>query len=104
MPQRTRSPGAGNLAKIQKSWPEGDRDRRRRIKRDGIRVPCQRWFSFPIAPDADREVFSRFAKDTIPRNYLIRSDGRIAYQSVGYTETLFDELEHAIKRELAQPQ
>ncbi len=56
-------------------------------------------FSFPIAPDADREVFSRFAKDTIPRNYLIRSDGRIAYQSVGYTETLFDELEHAIKRE-----
>ncbi len=64
---------------------------------------AKRGFSFPIAPDADREVFSRFAKDTIPRNYLIRSDGRIAYQSVGYTETSFDELVDAIKRELAQP-
>jgi hypothetical protein len=49
-------------------------------------------------------VFARFATDTIPRNFLIRADGRIAYQSVGYTETSFAELEEAIKRELAQLQ
>jgi thiol-disulfide isomerase/thioredoxin len=60
--------------------------------------------SFPIAADPERQVFARFATDTIPRNYLIRADGRIAYQSVGYTGTSFSELEEAIKRELAQPQ
>ena len=59
--------------------------------------------SFPIAADPERQVFARFATDTIPRNYLIGTDGRIAYQSVGYTETLFAELEEAIKRELTQP-
>jgi peroxiredoxin len=60
--------------------------------------------SFPIAADPERHVFARFATDTIPRNYLISVDGRIAYQSVGYTETSFTELEEAIKRELARPQ
>ncbi len=60
--------------------------------------------SFPIAGDPELQVFGRFATDRIPRNYLIRADGRIAYQSVGYTETSFAELEEAIKRELAQPQ
>jgi peroxiredoxin len=58
--------------------------------------------SFPIAVDPERQVFARFATDTIPRNFLIRADGRIAYQSVGYTETSFAELEEAIKHELAQ--
>ena len=60
--------------------------------------------SFPIAADPERHLFARFATDTIPRNFLIRADGRIAYQSVGYTETSFAELEVAIKRELAQSQ
>jgi peroxiredoxin/phage shock protein PspC (stress-responsive transcriptional regulator) len=60
--------------------------------------------SFPIAADPDRQVFARFATDTIPRNYLIGIDGRITYQSVGYTETSFTELEEAIKRELRHPQ
>ena len=56
--------------------------------------------SFPIAADPERHLFARFATDTIPRNFLIRADGRIAYQSVGYSETSFAELEEAIKREL----
>ena len=60
--------------------------------------------SVPYAADPERQVFTSFATDTIPRNYLIRADGRIAYQSVGYTERSFDDLEQAIQRELAQPQ
>jgi hypothetical protein len=35
---------------------------------------------------------------------LIGIGGRIAYQSVGYSETSFTELEEAIKRELTRPQ
>ncbi len=58
--------------------------------------------SCPMAADPEREVYARFATHMIPRNYLIRTDGRIAYQSVGYTDGSFSELEEAIKRELAQ--
>ena len=59
--------------------------------------------SFAIAADPEHQVFGKFATGYIPRNYLIRTDGRIAYQSVGYTETSFAELEDVIKRELTQP-
>jgi peroxiredoxin len=58
--------------------------------------------SLPFAADPESQVFGRFATGTIPRNYLIRADGLIAYQSVGYSETSFSELEAAVKRELAQ--
>jgi peroxiredoxin len=60
--------------------------------------------SLPIAADPENQVFARFATGLIPRNYLIRTDGRIAYQSVGYSETSFTELEEAIKHELTQRQ
>jgi len=60
--------------------------------------------SFPMAADPVNQVFTKFATSYIPRNYLIRTDGRIVYQSVGYTATSFTELEEAIKRELAKPQ
>ena len=60
--------------------------------------------SCPIAADPEQQVFARFATGYIPRNYLIRTDGRIVYQSVGYSEASFTELEEAIKRELTQPQ
>jgi peroxiredoxin len=60
--------------------------------------------SFPIAADPESQVFGKFAKGYIPRNYLIRADGRIAYQSVGYTETSFTELEEVTKRELTKRQ
>ena len=60
--------------------------------------------SFPMAADPEQQVFAKFSTGYIPRNYLIGTDGRIAYQSVGYTETSFTELEKAIKRELTLPQ
>ena len=60
--------------------------------------------SFPMAPDPEQQVFAKFSTGYIPRNYLIGTDGRIACQSVGYTETSFTELEKAIKRELTLPQ
>jgi hypothetical protein len=57
-----------------------------------------------MAADPENQVFRRFATSYIPRNYLIPTDGRIAYQSVGYTKTSFTELEEAIEHELTQPQ
>jgi peroxiredoxin len=56
--------------------------------------------SLPMAADPEQQVFAKFSTGYIPRNYLIGTDGRIAYQSVGYSQTSFMELEEAIKREL----
>ncbi|MBN1396667.1 MAG: TlpA family protein disulfide reductase [Bacteroidetes bacterium] len=57
-------------------------------------------FSFLIAPDHEREVYGLFAKAYIPRNYLIGRNGRILYQSQGYTPEDFKELIRFIKAEI----
>lgn len=49
-------------------------------------------FSFPLYPDKNRAVFSTFAKNLIPRSYLIGKDGKVIYASKGYTEEEFAEL------------
>ncbi|HDZ41619.1 MAG TPA: TlpA family protein disulfide reductase [Bacteroidetes bacterium] len=47
----------------------------------------------PFAPDKEREIFSMFATQSIPRNVIIGRDGKIAVQSIGYTESEFTQLE-----------
>jgi peroxiredoxin len=49
-------------------------------------------FTFPILPDADRSIFKKFATQSIPRNILIDQNGKIIYQSIGYTEKEFAEM------------
>lgn len=60
----------------------------------------KREFTFPIAADPERKIFGRFATQFIPRNYIIAADGKIAFQSVGYTEPEFRQLHDAIDKEL----
>jgi peroxiredoxin len=60
----------------------------------------KREFTIPIAADPDRKIFGRFATQDIPRNYVIAADGKIAFQSVGYTEPEFKKLVEAIDKEL----
>jgi peroxiredoxin len=43
-------------------------------------------FSFPIALDQDATAFNQFAKEGIPRTYLISRDGTILFQTLGYAE------------------
>ena len=59
--------------------------------------------SFPIAADPEQQVAGRFAVPAVPGNYLISIEGRITYQSVGYTEAEFSKLVAAIERELPEP-
>jgi peroxiredoxin len=49
-------------------------------------------FTFPILPDLKRDIFSKFAKQSIPRNILIDENGKIIYQSIGYEEKEFQAL------------
>jgi peroxiredoxin len=45
-----------------------------------------RELSFPLAADTDRMVYGLFAKELIPRTYLIAKDGTICFESTGYVE------------------
>lgn len=57
-------------------------------------------FTFPILPDTDRSIFMKFATQSIPRNILIDQNGRIIYQSIGYSEKDFAEMVSLINKQL----
>ncbi|WP_293717098.1 TlpA disulfide reductase family protein [uncultured Parabacteroides sp.] len=54
-------------------------------------------FSFPLYPDKNRAIFGAFAKNLIPRSYLIGKDGKVIYAGKGYTEEEFAELMEKIE-------
>ena len=51
-------------------------------------------FTFPIAADPKREVYSKFASQYIPRNFIVDKSGKIIWQGVGFDQK---ELEQMIK-------
>lgn len=57
-------------------------------------------YTFPILPDAKREIFSKYANSGIPRNVLIDENGKIIYLSLGYTEEEFNNLLTLLKEKL----
>ena len=58
--------------------------------------------SFPMAPDPERKIYGLYATQFIPRNVLIDKEGKIAYQSRGYTpeefEVLVEKLEELLRK------
>lgn len=54
-------------------------------------------FTFSFIPDLDRSIFDLFATNVIPRNILIDENGKIVYQSVGYTMEIFEELKEQVE-------
>jgi peroxiredoxin len=62
----------------------------------------EKGFTFAIAPDPKREIYSLFAKQFIPRNYVIGKDGKIVFQSMGYTPEEFGKMVDLIKAQLKQ--
>ncbi|WP_421942720.1 TlpA family protein disulfide reductase [Pedobacter sp.] len=67
-----------------------------------IPYKAKKEFTFPILPDLDRSVFSKFAKQSIPRNILIDETGKIIYQSIGFEEKEFNGLVKLIDDKLAE--
>lgn len=57
-------------------------------------------FTFPLYPDKNRAIFGAFAKNLIPRSYLIGKDGKVIYASKGYTDEEFAELMTMIEKAL----
>jgi peroxiredoxin len=49
-------------------------------------------YTFFMLPDEGRKIFSLYATQSIPRNVVLDEDGKIIYQSIGYSEKDFTEL------------
>ncbi|GAB3652537.1 hypothetical protein GCM10027594_27090 [Hymenobacter agri] len=52
----------------------------------------QKKFDLPFYPDEKRTVYSLFASEYIPRNYLLDAEGRVVYTSVGFSQVEFDKM------------
>ena len=60
----------------------------------------ERELTLPMAADPERKIFARFATDQIPRDYISGADGKIAYQSNGFSEPEFKKMLDVIEKEL----
>jgi peroxiredoxin len=58
-------------------------------------------FSFPIAADSDRSVYSLFAKDSIPRTLVVSHDGRIVFSKAGFYDADVVELKAVLREQIA---
>ncbi len=56
--------------------------------------------SFPVLPDTDRKVYAKFATKFIPRNVILDENGKIIYQSVGFSKEEFAKMEQFIAKRL----
>jgi len=56
--------------------------------------------TFPLAGDPKRTIYAKYAKQYIPRTYVIDAKGKIVFQSVGYEEAEFKKMLGIIHQEL----
>ncbi|MEO6521145.1 MAG: redoxin domain-containing protein [Mucilaginibacter sp.] len=59
-------------------------------------------YTFPMLPDEGRKIFSLFATQSIPRNVVLDENGKVIYQSIGYSPKDFDELIALLKKKLKE--
>ncbi len=57
-------------------------------------------FDFDLFPDPKREVYSKFASQFIPRNFIVGKNGKIIYASVGFDDKEFDKMLTVLKEQL----
>lgn len=55
-------------------------------------------YNFAMGLDPDQKIFRRYAKNYIPRNFLIDRDGKIVMASIGYDTKEFDTLLKTIEK------
>lgn len=57
-------------------------------------------YTYPLAYDPDRSAFGLFADGGIPRTYVADRQGKIVFQSVGYSPEDVADLDEAIQKAL----
>lgn len=97
------------LAEVQKTlWPKYENDKnfvllvigREHTDAELTKYNEKKGFTFPLYPDKSRAVYGAFAKNLIPRSYLIDKNGKVIYATKGYTDEEFSEMMDAIKTAL----
>ncbi len=73
---------------------------REHSKEDLEKFAKERGFDLPFCPDEQREVFSQFATQSIPRNYILNKAGKVVYASKGFSTTEFDHMISVLKTHL----
>jgi len=59
-------------------------------------------YSFPIAADPDRKIYSLVAKELIPRTIVVSGDGVIVYSKIGFYEEDLNELRTVLAEQIAR--
>jgi thiol-disulfide isomerase/thioredoxin len=57
-------------------------------------------FAMAFYPDPERKIYSKFATQFIPRNFLISPEGKILFSSIGFENKDFKELKETIENQL----
>lgn len=57
-------------------------------------------FSMPFYPDPERKIYSKFATQFIPRNFLISPEGLVLFSSIGFEDKDYKELKETIVNQL----
>lgn len=57
-------------------------------------------FSMPFYPDPDRKIYSKFAGQYIPRNFLVSAEGKLIFSSIGFDEKEFKKMKELIEEQL----
>jgi peroxiredoxin len=60
-------------------------------------------YIFSVGMDPRREIFSKFATATIPRDFVINKTGKITYMTNGYTPKTFNDMVKHIQTLLNEP-
>ncbi len=56
--------------------------------------------SMPVLADTDRSVYNKYAKSSVPRNYLIDKNGKIAFVGLGFRPAEISQMTGIICKEL----
>jgi thiol-disulfide isomerase/thioredoxin len=59
-------------------------------------------FSMPFYPDPERKIYSKFAGQYIPRNFLISPEGKVLFSSIGFVEKDFKSLKELIESQIGK--
>ena len=69
-------------------------DRMSKLKARGI--------DFPVGIDPDKKIYSLYATESIPRNFIIDRNGKVAYVTIGYDSKKLDDIANTIEQLLKQ--
>ena len=59
-------------------------------------------YEFPVFADPERAIYNLFAKQYIPRNYIIDKNGVVVYTSQGYSEEEFQQMLNILDKLISQ--